>query len=113
MATQKQKSFTIPEVIDIVTKNIMQAFGVSKELASNRRSVLGRDIEITSLGMLNLIINLWEDLGLDIKTIPARRVGTVEDIIDLAMDALDDVKRLSLKLNMKGPGPYILRGKHR
>ena len=39
MATQKQKSFTIPEVIDIVTKNIMQAFGASKELASNRRSV--------------------------------------------------------------------------
>jgi len=113
MATQKQKSFTIPEVIDIVTKNIMQAFGASKELASNRRSVLGRDIEITSLSMLSLIIDLWEDLELDIKTIPARHVGTVEDIINLAMDALDATGRLSLKINAKGPGPYVLRGKHR
>ncbi len=107
------KSFTIQEVIDIVTKNIMRAFGTSKELASNRRSVLGHDIEITSLGMLSLIINLWEDLGLNIKTIPARRVRTVEDIIDLAMDALDADNRLSLRLNAKGPGPYILRDKHR
>ena len=82
------KSFTKREVINITTKNIIASLNATKNQAKNPNTSLQYDLDATSFGMLDLIINTWEDLGLDFKTIPAAQVHTVGDFQRLALDAV-------------------------
>jgi len=81
------KAFTKREVINITTKNIISSLNATKAQATNPKTSLQYDLNATSFGVLDLLINLWEDLELDFKDIPAVQVHTVGDFQRLALDA--------------------------
>lgn len=92
----KAKKFTEQEVSNAVTINIMRSFGVTRTQATAQKASLENDFDGTSFGLLDLIINLWEDLGLNFNKIPATHVRTVADIHQLALNAVRDAGKLEL-----------------
>lgn len=82
------KKFTEQELNSIVTKWVMRSLNATKAQAANPKTSLEYDLDATSFGVLDLLINLWEDLGLDFKDIPAVQVHTVGDFQNLALNAV-------------------------
>jgi acyl carrier protein len=81
------KVFTKREIIDITTKNIIGSLKATRAQATNPQTLLQYDLDATSFGILDLIINTWEDLGLDFKDIPAVQVHTVGDFQRMVLKA--------------------------
>lgn len=88
------KKFTEQELNSIVTKWVMRSLNATKAQAANPKTSLEYDLDATSFGVLDLLINLWEDLGLDFRSVPAVHWYTVADVIKTATQVLSAEARL-------------------
>lgn len=88
------RKFTEQEVNNIVTKWVIRSLNATKEQAQNPKTSLEYDLNATSFGVLDLLINLWEATGLNFRKIPAVHWHNIQDIRKVVMDALANEYRL-------------------
>lgn len=90
-----KKIFTEQEVRDIVAKWVVRCLKATPAQAKNPATKLQDDLGATSFALLDLIINLWEDFGLNFRKIPADHWDTVADVLHTMQVSLDMVHRLA------------------